>query len=407
MIILTLRWSRLFWLLALSAAVLALASCTQDATPTPSATTGATPTLTPTEVAPSPALIGEQEHNFRLLISDDRLAIEDFSELLVTIEKVSVQQAGGAGLIEFDVPEEDNMADLTKLQGDNALEILKVQLDEGEYTRVVAHVGEVTGELAETGDPITLKLPSSKIKINKPFVIAEGTETTFVFDIAVVAAGNEKSPKGIKYILHPVIGKSGAAQPFKELATEAPTADAGEDQTVATGATVELDGSGSSDPEGDSLTYSWTLSAPGGSGATLSDATTVNPTFVADVDGKYMATLVVNDGTSDSEPDSVEIEAEAEPNEAPTADAGADQSVVTGATVQLDGSGSSDPESDSLTYSWTLSAPDGSGATLLGDITVNPTFMADVDGLYVVTLMVNDGTIDSEPDSVEITAEAS
>ena len=304
----TLGWSPSSLLLTLSAVVLLTTGCTQDPTPIPTATTGTTSTLTPTEVAPATAPGSDQEgHNFRLLISDDRLAIEDFNELLVTIEKVSVQQAGGAGLIEFVVPEDGNTADLTQLQGANALEILKVHLDEGSYTGVVAHVGAVTGELAETGEPIILKLPSSKIKINKPFVIAEGTETSFVFDIAVVAAGNEQSPKGIKYILHPVIGKSGADQPFKELATDAPTADAGEDQTVATGDTVHLNGSGSSDPEDEPLTYSWTLVAPDDSSTTLLDATTVNPTFEADVDGVYVVTLVVNDGTTDSDPDSVEI----------------------------------------------------------------------------------------------------
>jgi len=121
------------------------------------------------------------------------------------------------------------------------------------------------------------------------------------------------------------------------------------------------------------------------------------------VDGEYLATLVVNDGTSDSDPDSVEIEAEVEPNEAPTAEAGADQTVTTGAMVQLDGSGSSDPEDDSLTYSWTLAAPDGSGATLSDATIVAPTFVADVDGEYLATLVVNDGTSDSDPDSVEIT----
>ena len=66
----------------------------------------------------------------------------------------------------------------------------------------------------------------------------------------------------------------------------------------------------SSDPEDDSLTYRWTLAAPDGSSTTLSDATIVNPTFIADVDGEYLATLVVNDGASDSDPDSVEITAE-------------------------------------------------------------------------------------------------
>ncbi len=41
----------------------------------------------------------------------------------------------------------------------------------------------------------------------------------------------------------------------------APVADAGPDQSVTTGATVTLDGSGSTDADGDSLTYSWSLTS--------------------------------------------------------------------------------------------------------------------------------------------------
>ena len=345
--------------------------------------------------------------NFRLLISDDRLAITDFNELMVTIEKVAVRQVDGT-LREFVVPDEDATVDLTTLLGDNALVILSVDLAYGEYTGVSVHIDKdagVTGDLT-SGDSITLKLPSSKLKINKPFEIAAGGPAVeFVFDIAVVAAGSDKSPQGIKYLLLPVIGKSGSHQSYHILDTEAPTADAGEDQTVATGATVQLDGFGSSDPENDPLTYTWTLSDPDGNDATLSDATIVAPTFVADVDGTYVATLVVNDGTSDSAPDTVEVAAEAQPNEAPTADAGADQIVATGAEVQLDGSGSSDPEDDALTYAWTLSVPEGSTtATLSDDNIVNPTFDPDVDGTYVATLVVNDDTSDSAPDTVDVTA---
>ena len=90
---------------------------------------------------------------------------------------------------------------------------------------------------------------------------------------------------------------------------QSPTADAGADQNVPTGATVQLDGSASSDPESDPLTYSWSLTTSAGSTASLSDPNIVNPTFVADVDGDYVATLVVNDGTSDSAPDSATITA--------------------------------------------------------------------------------------------------
>lgn len=81
-----------------------------------------------------------------------------------------------------------------------------------------------------------------------------------------------------------------------------PVADAGSDQIVPPGSAVVLDGSGSYDPDNDPLTYLWTLAAPEGSNAVLSDAAVVNPTFTADIEGIYVARLVVNDGAWDSPP---------------------------------------------------------------------------------------------------------
>ncbi|HPO17279.1 MAG TPA: CARDB domain-containing protein [Candidatus Hydrogenedentes bacterium] len=95
------------------------------------------------------------------------------------------------------------------------------------------------------------------------------------------------------------------------------------------------------------------------------------------------------------------------PNDPPVADAGADQTVDVGDTVNLDGSGSSDPNSDPFTFTWTITgAPSGSTAVLNGANTTTPSFVPDLDGQYDIQLIVSDGCLDSAPDSVSITAQA-
>jgi len=90
----------------------------------------------------------------------------------------------------------------------------------------------------------------------------------------------------------------------------APVAEAGPIQNVATESLVTLNGSGSTDANGDTLTYSWLFtSKPASSTATLSSATVSNPTFTADKDGSYVLSLVVNDGTVNSAADTVTITA--------------------------------------------------------------------------------------------------
>lgn len=133
----------------------------------------------------------------------------------------------------------------------------------------------------------------------------------------------------------------------------------------------------------------------------LSDRTAVHPTFTPDVAGAYVVQLVVDDGTLDSAPVTVTVTAD----DAPVADAGAAQTVNEGALVTLDGSGSSDLSGDPLTYAWSFSSrPVGSTAALDTTDPVHPTFTADKAGAYVVQLVVNDGTLDSAPGTVTITA---
>ena len=72
------------------------------------------------------------------------------------------------------------------------------------------------------------------------------------------------------------------------------------------GDAVSLDGSGSSDPDGDTLTYAWTQSS--GPGVTLSGASSANPGFTApNANATLVFSLTVNDGTDDSAADTVAI----------------------------------------------------------------------------------------------------
>ncbi len=182
-----------------------------------------------------------------------------------------------------------------------------------------------------------------------------------------------------------------------------PVSNAGTDQNIATGSVVTLNGAASSDANGDTLSYQWSLtSTPSGSAAVLSNATSASPTFTADKDGSYIAQLIVNDGKENSAPDTVTIVASTA-NSAPVANAGTDQNVITSTIVYLDGSSSSDANGDSLSYTWSfISKPAGSAATLDNSQAVNPSFIADREGSYVISLVVNDGLENSSSDTVQI-----
>jgi len=153
---------------------------------------------------PAPAFA---QANFRLLISDDENAIGDFDHLNVTITSIRVHSASSGDWIDLEPAVSE--VDLVGLQELNATEIWSGNLTEGWYTMVFLDVEYATGVLNATGAHVDVRAPSETLKINKPFAVTNTTQTTFVFDISVVSAGQSG-----QYNLKPVIGKSGAGQPF-------------------------------------------------------------------------------------------------------------------------------------------------------------------------------------------------
>jgi hypothetical protein len=184
-----------------------------------------------------------------------------------------------------------------------------------------------------------------------------------------------------------------------------PVADAGPDKAITLiGTVVHLNGSQSDDPDGQPITYQWSiLSKPVGSKATLTGSTTSQPTFIADVHGDYTIQLIVKDSLGAvSKPATVKVSFN---NIAPVANAGLTQSAIVGETVTLNGSGSADANGDTLTYRWSVvSAPSRDHSVISNPTAEIASFVPDRPGTYVVQLIVNDGFVDSAPATVEIEA---
>ena len=179
---------------------------------------------------------------------------------------------------------------------------------------------------------------------------------------------------------------------------EPPIANAGPDKIYVTlPSDITLEGS-ASDAEGDELTFLWTIIEPEGSSAVLDDQNAVNPVLTITEDGEYVVELVVCDDY-ECDFDTVTISKNNLPpvaiiNGEPTADQYDE--------VCLTGSGT-DPNDDSIdSYSWTITAPDGSNVPL-DDSTSNAVcFLADQIGTYIAELVVSDGELDSEYATSEI-----
>jgi len=176
------------------------------------------------------------------------------------------------------------------------------------------------------------------------------------------------------------------------------------------GDTVNLNGAASSDLDGDVLQYFWQVTQkPVGSVATVMNPEFMNAQLYVDRDGDYVVELLVDDRSHVSS-DVIEFTVEAA-NLPPIANPGPSLSFPVGQTAEINGSASSDPDSDEfLDFYWSfVSKPGGSTAKFVGIDNQPATiarFQIDRVGTYVVELVVNDNDptdpLDSQPVYVEI-----
>jgi serine protease AprX len=230
--------------------------------------------------------------------------------------------------------------------------------------------------------------------VQETFRVVSALEGTYTLEVYPYD-GSPNNGKGGSFGVDIFTGASGAAP-----ANQPPVADAGPDQTVPDtdglpGESVTLDGSGSSDPDGTIVSYSWV------SGGTQI-ATGVNPTVVLG-DGTQTVTLTVTDDGGASAADDVVITvgAPAAANQPPVADAGPDQTVpdtdgLPGESVTLDGSASSDPDGTIVSYSWSWSNGSATGVSPTVDL---------ADGTHTVTLIVTDDEGETASDTVTVTVQ--
>lgn len=159
---------------------------------------------------------------------------------------------------------------------------------------------------------------------------------------------------------------------------------------IAGSSAAVLDGRLSTDADGDTLTYAWkVVTSSNGVTPTILNATKSLASLNASTAGVYMVELKVGDGAA-TDTDYVIVTVRG--NQPPVADLSrSDKVVMLGNSAKLDGTNSTDPDGDALTFQWSIVATSNGIAPVIGNPAAAVTTMVgQAVGYYGVQLSVRD-----------------
>jgi len=244
------------------------------------------------------------------------------------------------------------------------------------------------GKLAANPGGPYRALPGDQVRFDgRQTVNPDGGLLDFAWDFGDGATGTGPTPvhayaaEGEYLVSLTVIGGYGRDTGYtvvSVLPRTAPIAHAGGPYFGRVASSVFFDGRGSTDPNGDPLTYYWNF---GDTGASTGGYT--YHTYY--VDGVYTVTLSVSDGALTGN-DVTTARIDPRPQHPPVAVAGGPYTGNAGSTIRFDGSGSSDPDGDMLRYHWIFG--DGAESQLLF-----PQHAYKLVGEYEVILEISDGSL--------------
>jgi PKD repeat protein len=161
----------------------------------------------------------------------------------------------------------------------------------------------------DAGDTLTLTasgVPAgAALQPALPVQGPSGISTTFSWTPSTSAAGNTYP---VRFTVSDSTWRAGYCDVLIWVQpNQPPVANAGPDQVVPEGSTVTLNGGGSSDPEGQALTYQWSVVGSTGPALTLSSPTSATPSFTPSDNGVYTLRLTVTDSQGATGSDTVTV----------------------------------------------------------------------------------------------------